>query len=97
MSNNKTPRSKLFSEGPWFVYILLCDNGSLYTGIAKDVHKRYKTHVAGKGARYTKIYKPIEILYTEEYSNHSLAIKREIKIKSFPLVKKRLLIENYKK
>ena len=80
-----------FSDGPWFVYIILCHNNSLYTGITKDVNRRFKEHATGKGAKYTKIYKPVCIVHIEEYENHSLAIKREIKIKSYPTKKNQTL------
>lgn len=80
---------------PWFVYILLCENQSLYTGISKDIHKRFQQHLSGKGAKYTKIYKPVKIVYFEELENHSLAAKREIQIKSLPTHKKRELINNH--
>ncbi|MGL4677053.1 MAG: GIY-YIG nuclease family protein [Brevinema sp.] len=80
-----------FSCGPWFVYIILCENNSLYTGIAKDPEKRFRTHLAGKGAKYTKIYKPICLVHCEEYTNHTLAAKRERQIKSYPVAKKQQL------
>ena len=50
----------------WFVYILLCLDNSLYTGIAKDPAKRFREHVAGKGGAYTRNHKPIRIVYTEK-------------------------------
>ena len=80
-----------FSEGPWFVYIILCDNNSLYTGITKDIERRFKAHTKGKGAKYTRMHKPVCVVHTEEYKNHSLAIKREIEIKTYPTNKKRKL------
>lgn len=92
MSNNKT-----FSEGPWFVYLIFCEGGSLYTGIAKDPQKRFQMHLSKKGAKYTKINKPLYLIHIEEYENHSLAIKREIKIKTYPTLKKRLLINQLDK
>ncbi len=80
-----------FAEGPWFVYILLCDNGSLYTGITKDVTKRFQTHITGKGAKYTKMYKPICVVHTEQYDDHHSAAKREREIKALPPAKKKQL------
>ncbi len=78
-----------FSEGPWYVYILLCENKTLYTGITKNTEKRFDMHIKGKGAKYTKINKPVSVVYTEEHPNHESAIKREIKIKR--MTKKRKL------
>ncbi|MGL4389202.1 MAG: GIY-YIG nuclease family protein [Brevinema sp.] len=78
----------------WFVYILECQNGNLYTGITKDVQKRFQTHLLGKGAKYTKIYPPTKILYIEKLPSHSDAIKREIAIKKMPRSQKFSLIQS---
>lgn len=72
----------------WFVYLLLCDNDTFYTGIAKDVNKRFMVHQKGRGARYTKIYKPLKIVYQEQVDSHQIAIKRELEIKSWSRQKK---------
>lgn len=81
-------RSSIFTNGPWFVYILLCSNNSLYTGITKDVQKRFQAHCNGKGAKYTKIHKPLSIIHCEQYENFHLAAKRELEIKALPKIKK---------
>lgn len=75
----------------WFLYIVKCIDGSLYTGIAKDVQKRFLEHVSGKGAAYTKIHKPLEVVYTEKLESRSLALKREYEIKRWPRNKKESL------
>lgn len=80
------------SNDIWFVYMILCVNDSLYTGIAKNVEKRFNVHLSGKGARYTKIYKPLKIVYQEKCESHSLALKRELEIKSYSKNKKIKLI-----
>ena len=67
----------------WFVYILLCSDKSFYTGISNDPKKRFVEHKNGKGGRYTRSHKPIKILYTEELPNKSVALKRELQIKSW--------------
>lgn len=72
----------------WFVYVLLCCGGSLYTGIAKDVEKRFLEHVAGKGSAYTRSHKPIRIVYTERKRMKSSALKREAEIKRWARKKK---------
>ena len=65
----------------WFVYILLCQGGSLYTGIAKDPQKRFDEHIAGRGGAYTRSHKPLRIAYTERKRTKSAALKREAEIK----------------
>lgn len=65
----------------YFIYILLCGDGSFYTGSTNDVEKRFEDHVEGRGARYTKSHKPVRIIYQEEFSTKSEALKREAEIK----------------
>ena len=54
-----------------FVYIVKCKDGSLYTGYAKDIKARVAKHNEGKGAKYTKIRRPVELVYQETYSTKS--------------------------
>lgn len=77
----------------WFVYTLLCDDGSLYTGSSNNPHKRLLNHKDGKGERYTKLHKPVEILYIEELPDKSAALKRELQIKGWTRLKKEKLIK----
>lgn len=77
----------------WFTYILLCTNGSYYTGSTNNIDKRFKDHMDGRGARYTKSHKPIKIIYKEKFSTKSQALKREAEIKSWPRKKKENLIQ----
>jgi predicted GIY-YIG superfamily endonuclease len=72
----------------WFVYILRCGDGSLYTGITDDVEKRLAAHRAGKGAKYTRGRGPLEPVYVEEQPDKSAALRREISIKKLPRQKK---------
>jgi predicted GIY-YIG superfamily endonuclease len=72
----------------WTVYILRCGDGSLYTGIAKDVQARIKQHGEGKGAAYTRSRLPVTLLYQENGFNRSEALIREAQIKSMPRSKK---------
>ena len=71
-----------------FVYIVRCADGSLYTGWAVDVTRRVKAHNAGRGAKYTALHRPVELVYTEEVATRSDALKRELAIKKFPRAKK---------
>ncbi|MEO5559483.1 MAG: GIY-YIG nuclease family protein [Dokdonella sp.] len=75
----------------WFVYILECRDGSLYTGIAIDVAKRYALHVAGKGARYTRSHPPARILATFAHPDRSSASRAEYVIKQLTHSAKRSL------
>ena len=72
----------------WYVYILRCGDGSLYTGIATDVQARLAAHKSGKGARYTRGRGPLELVYTEECGDHSAALKREAGIKKLSRAEK---------
>lgn len=66
---------------PYYVYILLCSNGSFYTGYTKNVEERARLHACGKGARYTKMHKPKKVVYVETLDTRAQAMKREKAIK----------------
>lgn len=72
----------------YYVYILLCADSTLYTGITNNLDKRLNDHQSGKGARYTRSHKPLKIIYTEEFKTKNLALKREIEIKSWSRMQK---------
>jgi UV DNA damage endonuclease len=76
-----------------FVYILRCTDGSLYTGIAKDVDRRLVQHNAGTASRYTRSRLPVTLEYQEELPNQSLALKREAAIKAMSRKRKELMIK----
>lgn len=67
----------------YFVYLLKCKDGSIYTGITTDLERRLQEHKDGKGGNYTRAHKPDKIVYTEEFSNRSEASKREAEIKKW--------------
>lgn len=67
----------------WHVYILLCEDGSLYTGASNNPQKRFIDHKNGKGGRYTRLHKPVKIVYLERLPNKSSALKRELQIKGW--------------
>ena len=67
----------------WFVYIIRCKGGSLYTGATNDLEKRFKAHKEGKGAKYTKSHKPEKIVFSKKYGNKIMAMKKEWEIKSW--------------
>ena len=75
----------------WFVYILECRGGNLYTGIAVDVAARYAAHAAGKGARYTRANPPERVLAVFEHADRAAASRAEAAIKKLSAAKKRAL------
>lgn len=79
-------------ETVWYLYILRCGHGELYTGITVDVQKRFEAHCAGKGAKYTRGRGPLKIVYQELCGTHSDALKRELEIKALSREKKEALI-----
>ena len=80
------------SRKDWTVYILRCNDGSLYTGIAKNMQGRLKQHNEGRGAAYTRSRLPVTLLYQENGFNRSGALIREAQIKIMPRSKKEEII-----
>ena len=77
----------------WYVYIAKCRDGTLYTGIAKDIGRRIKEHNTTGKCRYTKYRKPLMLVYKKKVSDYSTARKRECEIKKFSRKKKLELIK----
>lgn len=65
----------------WYVYILECSDGTLYTGITTDINRRLNQHNSGKGAKYTSIRRPIKLMSVSEVGDRSDASKEEYRIK----------------
>jgi putative endonuclease len=76
---------------PWFLYLIECQDGSIYTGITVDVAKRYAAHETGKGARYTRSHPPKRLLKVFTFSNRSEASKAECVVKKLSAKEKRAL------
>ena len=76
----------------WYLYILRCGDGTLYTGITTDVEARLEIYRSGKGAKYTRGRGPLELVYREECENHSQALKRELAVKAMSREEKQSLI-----
>ena len=76
----------------WQVYIILCSDDSLYTGITTDVERRFAEHLAGTGAKYFRGRSPRRLVYLEVGHNRSSASRREVEIKRLRPADKRLLI-----
>ncbi len=73
---------------PWHVYLLRCKGGALYTGVTTDPVRRLQQHNAGRGAAYTRLNGPSELVYLESAEGRSAALKRERAIKRFPRARK---------
>lgn len=65
----------------YYIYIILTEQNTLYCGYTDDVEKRFQTHLAGKGAKYTRSHKPVKIVYQQEFNTKSEAMKEERRIK----------------
>lgn len=74
--------------------MLLCNDKTFYTGTSNNVEKRVATHNAGKGAKYTKVRRPVKLMYSEELANKSEALKREIAIKKLSRQQKITLLKS---
>ena len=81
----------------YYLYILECQDGSLYTGISTNPERRLKEHIEGTGAKYTRTHKPVKIVYLELLRNRSEASKREYEIKQLSRKEKLDLIAEYTK
>jgi putative endonuclease len=78
----------------WFVYMIRCDDGSLYTGCTNHVIRRWHQHREGKGAKYLRAHKPEEVVFVEKHLNRSSACKREYEIKQMDKTDKERLVES---
>jgi len=78
----------------YFVYILLCSDGSFYTGYTADVEERMRQHTNGTGARYTKSHPPKKIVHVEQFGTRSEAMRRERGIKKLSHEQKKLLVRS---
>lgn len=76
---------------PWFLYLLECEDGSVYTGIAVDVEARFAQHASGTGARYTRSRKPLRVLAQFELSDRASASRAEYWVKRLTPREKRAL------
>lgn len=78
-----------------YTYIVRCSDETLYTGWTNNLEKRMQAHNSGKGAKYTKIRRPVELVYFEEYDTKQEAMKREYEIKQLSREKKLALIQSH--
>jgi len=81
----------------YYVYLMKCKDGTMYTGITTNVTRRFEEHRNGRGGHYTRSHTVEKILYTEKYKTRSEALKREAEIKSWRRAKKLKLVLNLTK
>jgi putative endonuclease len=79
---------------PYHVYIILCEDGSFYTGYTKNVDSRLRLHFNGRGARYTRMHKPKKLVYTERFSSRAEAMRRERSVKTMSRRQKLELVDS---
>ncbi|MBF0428662.1 MAG: GIY-YIG nuclease family protein [Magnetococcales bacterium] len=79
----------------WFLYLIECEDGSLYTGIAMDVEARFALHASGKGARYTRSHPPKRLVAMKEFPNRSEATKAEYVMKGLSVSEKRAFCQQF--
>lgn len=77
------------AQKPWFLYLVECEDSSIYTGIAVDVAARYAAHQKGTGARYTRAHRPCTLLAVVEYPDRSSASQAEYLVKQMTASQKR--------
>lgn len=93
MAAKKTPRIKFKRKGQFHVYIVVCADGTYYTGSTGDLGKRIELHNKGRGARYLRGKRPVELVYARAYRYYKLAVTAERKIKTLTRKQKEALIQ----
>jgi len=75
------PENPLSETAEWFLYMIRCNNGQLYTGISTDVKRRFMKHQSGNGAKYLRGKGPLTLVYQKKIGSRSAALKAEIAMK----------------
>ena len=78
---------------PFFCYVVECADGTFYTGWSTNPERRVKVHNTGRGAKYTRMRRPVKLIYVEELADKSSALKREIAIKKLSRKRKEALVK----
>lgn len=79
-----------------YVYMLRCSDGSFYSGYTTDPVRREREHNTGRGAKYTRSRRPVELVYTEKLDDRSSALRREAALKKLSHPEKERLAEEYR-
>lgn len=82
------PNASARLSPPYWLYLLECEGGVLYAGIALDVERRFFQHVFGRGARFTRARPPIRVLAAREYPDKGAALRAELQLKALPRAEK---------
>ncbi len=90
---NKVKRKQ---TGECYCYIVECADGTFYTGWTTDLDRRVATHNAGRGSRYTRLRRPVKLVYYESFATRAEAMRREIQIKHMSRPAKLAKISNFK-
>ena len=90
--NEKAARPKRMKKD-WALYVLECIDGSFYTGVTKDLERRFKMHNDGKASRYTRSRRPVKLLYQEIGLSRTQALVRECAVKALPRKQKEALVK----
>lgn len=85
------------ADRPWFVYVLRCADGSLYTGATTDPARRHRQHEAGTASRYTRSRRPTRLVYQEAHVDQGAALRREAAIKALTRAEKLALVRKRRK
>jgi len=93
----KAGKKKKVRKEKWILYIIRCSDLSLYTGITKNLDRRFKMHSEGRGARYTRSRLPLEIVYHEMCKSRTDALVRECAVKALPKSRKLELVGKFEK
>jgi predicted GIY-YIG superfamily endonuclease len=96
VSESKDEVEGIKVQGPlcWWVYILLCRNGTYYVGLTNDLARRWEEHQSGRGCRYTKGNPAVRVVYSEQFSCRAGAEARERQIKGWTRRKKQAVVAN---
>lgn len=82
---------------PWSVYLARCRDGSLYAGVTTDLIRRLAQHNSGRGGAYTRSRAPVTLVYTEQASDQSAALRRERALKQLTRAEKEQLVSDYRR
>jgi putative endonuclease len=88
----RAPHQSGYNYTVYFVYMVRCADGTIYTGYARDPEKRILAHNAGKGAKYTSQRRPVSLVYSESCESRGAALRREHALKSLARSEKESLI-----
>tara|TARA_R110000851_G_scaffold251971_5_gene404502 strand:+ start:3444 stop:3875 length:432 start_codon:yes stop_codon:yes gene_type:complete len=94
---NMEEAKRIKEKGMWYIYMVECADGTIYTGISNNVSKRILAHNSGKGAKYTKTRLPVTLKWSQSCENRSEASKEEYKIKKLSRKEKLQKIEEYER